>query len=122
MLEYLMIPHCLQRGSSFRDNQSRYYKAIEKSTSLGESTLFIEFMLEIILQTIKSSVKSSVDTRAKILYYLQQNPKSTISELAELLNLTTRAVEKQIADLKKQQKLHRVGSSRKGYWEVTDKP
>ena len=103
-----------------RNHQEEYYKALESSGSLGESTPFIEFMLEIILESIKSSVKSSVNTEEKILNLLKQNPKFTIKELSEQLNLTTRAIEKQFAKLKKENKIKRVGSARKGQWEVID--
>ena len=108
--------------SIIRENQDRYYEAIEKSTSMGESTPFIEFMLEVILKTIrssvKSSVKSSVNTDNKILEYLKENPKTTIQQLSITLDLSSRAIEKQIAKLKKDNKLIRVGSARKGYWKV----
>ena len=108
--------------SIIRDHQENYYKALEDSGNLGESTPFIEFMLEVILETIqssvKSSVKSSVNTEDRILTHLKQNPNATINELAQLLSLTTRAIEKQIANLKKDDKLQRVGSARKGHWEV----
>ena len=108
--------------SIVRDNQESYYKALEDAGSLGESTPFIEFMLEVILDTIKGSVKgsvkSSVNTEDKILNYLKENSKSTIRELAELLGLSTRAIEKQIANLKRENRLQRVGSARRGYWEI----
>jgi len=108
--------------SIIRDNQERYYEALELAGSLGESTPFIEYMLEVILESIKSSVKtsvnSSVNTEDKILDYFKRNPKTTIKELAQLLNLTTRAIEKQIANLKNNNRLIRIGSARKGYWEV----
>ncbi len=51
--------------SIVRDFQERYYEALEASGSVGESTLFIEFMLEVILVSIQSSVKSSVNTEDK---------------------------------------------------------
>lgn len=108
--------------SIVRDHQEQYYQAIEQSSEVGTSTPFIEFMLEVILEAIKSSVKdsvtSSVNTEDKILHHLKQNPTTTIKELANLLDLTTRAVEKQIAKLKQAGKLKRVGSARKGYWEI----
>ncbi len=65
-------------------------------------------------------MNSSVNTEDKILEYLKQNPKTTIKKLSELLNLTTRAIEKQISNLKKENRIQRVGSARKGYWEVID--
>ena len=112
--------------SIVRDHQEQYYQAIEKSSDLGESTPFIEFMLEVILEAIKSSVKdsviSSVNTEDKILNHFKQNPNSTIKELAIILDLTTRAVEKQIAKLKEEGKLKRIGSARQGYWEVNSSP
>lgn len=41
--------------SVIREKQEEYYRAIETSTELGESTPFIVFMLESILETIKST-------------------------------------------------------------------
>ena len=108
--------------SIVRDNQEKYYQALEDAGNIGESTPFIEFMLGIILDTIrssvKSSVKSSVNTETKIIEYFKQNPTSTIKELSNFLELTTRAVEKQISKLKKEYKLFRIGSARRGHWEV----
>jgi Fic family protein len=108
--------------SIVRDHQEEYYKALEHSTEAGESTPFIEFMLEMILEAIESSVKdsdkSSVNTDEKLLQLFQENPHITIKALAERLRLTTRAIEKQIATLKKESRLIRVGSARKGHWEV----
>ena len=110
--------------SIIRDNQEKYYEALEEAGSIGESTPFVEFMLEVILQSIessvKSSVKSSVNTEDKILEHLKQNPKTTIKELATLLNLTTRAIEKQLANLKYENTIVRIGSARKGHWEVKE--
>jgi len=40
--------------SVVRDNQEQYYQALEDAGSMGESTPFIEFMLEIILTTLKN--------------------------------------------------------------------
>jgi Fic family protein len=118
LYNYRKVFNSIPTESIVRDNQAKYYEAIENSTALGESTPFIEFMLEIILKTITSSVKSSVNTDDKILAILKENPKTTIKELATILNLSLRAIEKQIANLKKEKRLLRVGSARKGHWEV----
>ena len=108
--------------SLIRDNQMRYYEAIERSTALSQSTPFIEFMLEIINKSIQSSVKSSVKssekTEYKILRYFKNYPHATIKEVAQYLDLSDRAIEKQIAKLKKEGKIKRIGSAKGGYWEV----
>jgi Fic family protein len=109
--------------SMVRDHQEAYYQALEDAGAAGESTPFVEFMLEVIYESIVSSVKSSVNSSAnteeKILRYLEENPTATIRRLAEVLGLSTRAIEKQIAKLKTEGRLQRVGSARKGHWEVT---
>jgi Fic family protein len=108
--------------SCVRDHQQRYYDALESAGQAGDSTKFIEFMLDIILIAIKSSVKSSgkssVNTADKILSYFSEHPTATIKEVAEYLDLTTRAIEKQVASLKANLRLKRTGSARKGVWEV----
>lgn len=110
--------------SIVRDFQENYYQALEESGSVGESTPFIEFMLDVILKSIQSSVKnsviSSVNTDERILTLLAMDPKSTISQLAKQLGLSTRAIEKQLAKLKVEKKIERIGNARKGTWKVND--
>jgi ATP-dependent DNA helicase RecG len=53
------------------------------------------------------------------LMLLKEKPALTISQLAEKLNLSSRAVEMQIRYLKKEGLLIRVGSRRKGRWKVS---
>lgn len=43
--------------SMVRDNQKAYYQALEDSGSVGESTPFIEFMLEIIYKSLKDYIR-----------------------------------------------------------------
>lgn len=72
----------------------------------------------ITLNTESVFVQSSVKSDAAILKLLKINPNHTIPELARKLNLTTRAIEKQLAKLKKAGKLVRQGSKRNGWWQV----
>jgi ATP-dependent DNA helicase RecG len=66
----------------------------------------------------ESSVKVSVKTEEQILGRLSENAQMTIPNLAGIVGLSTRAVEKQIAKLKKDGRLRRVGSRKAGKWEV----
>jgi len=65
---------------------------------------------------VKSSVKSSV----KILNLIRDNKNITIPEIAQELGLSTRAIEKQIAKLKEQNKLKRIGPDKGGYWNIME--
>ena len=60
------------------------------------------------------SVKSSV----KILKIIETDRDVSASKLAEILGISRRAVEKQIAKLKSEDKLKRIGSAKGGYWEI----
>ena len=65
-----------------------------------------------------SSGISSGKTEDQILGLLTNTPKMTIPELAKALGMTTRGVEKQIARLRREGRLRRVGPAKGGFWEV----
>ena len=109
--------------SIIRDNQAAYYKAIENSTQMGESTPFIEFMLEVILETIQNvpnAVSKNVpkDRIALILEHMRANKAITVKELADILNVNEKTVKRDIEKLKGEGKVLRTGSARKGEWQV----
>lgn len=56
-----------------------------------------------------------------ILEIMIKNPTVTISELADTIGISTRAVEKQIAKLKDAGSLKRVGPDHGGHWKVKRK-
>ncbi|MEA1953027.1 MAG: Fic family protein [Campylobacterota bacterium] len=114
--------------SVVRDNQEKYYKALEDSGNVGESTPFIEFMLDIILKTLEKVKKENVPKNVpknvplkrldKILALIDKNRNITILELSVKLNVTDKTIKRDIAKLKDENKIIRVGSSKAGYWEV----
>jgi ATP-dependent DNA helicase RecG len=83
---------------------------------VGADTVSISFALPSVPIQEKSSEKSSGKSSEKILEFLKQEPNLSAKALAEKMNITSRAVEKQIALLKKTGKLHRIGPSKGGYW------
>jgi Fic family protein len=114
----------LSTESIVRENQESYYKALENSTALGESTPFIEFMLEIILETINkvgnevgNRVGNLTNNQMMILEIIQNNPKASAKILANEIGISSRKIEENMAKLKKQNIIRRVGSTR-GYWEI----
>lgn len=66
----------------------------------------------------KSSQKGSQKNSQKILELINQNKQITIEELSNTLGIPDRAVKKNIAKLKQQGKLKRIGPDKGGYWEV----
>ncbi|GHT13981.1 transcriptional regulator [Bacteroidia bacterium] len=65
--------------------------------------------------------KSRVENKDKILILMQEQPKITAKEIAQKLNLSLKAIEKQIKTLKTNNTICRIGANKGGYWKVIDK-
>ena len=109
--------------SIIRDNQSAYYKAIENSTAMGESTPFVEFMLEVILSTIENVPKDVTKNVPKdrvelILENMKRDSSITIKALATIVGVNEKTVKRDIEKLKVEKRVLRLGSARRGFWEV----
>ena len=59
-------------------------------------------------------------TREKIIGLLKLNPKYTKEDLKRELNRGDSTIKEHLANLKKDAIIKRVGSTKSGYWEVTD--
>lgn len=111
--------------SIVKDYQQKYYDALEDATANGESTVFVEFMLDVILKTvkkqiIKSNQKSNYKSDQKIISLIKKNNQLTIRELCDKTKLSESGVKKVIKKLKDENRLKRVGSFKAGYWEIID--
>jgi ATP-dependent DNA helicase RecG len=67
-----------------------------------------------------SSEKGSEISSEKILRFIKKDKQASAREIAEALGVSSRAVEKQIAKLKKTGYLKRIGSPKSGEWEIID--
>ena len=68
----------------------------------------------------KSSEKKldSGKSSEKIMNLIKDNPKITIEEISGLLNITTRAVEKNLLKLKTKGSIVRKGPDKGGFWKI----
>jgi len=117
----------LPTESIVRDHQEEYYKALEDATTLGESTPFIEFMLEMILEAIAkvgnevgNKVGNLTENQIAIIELMKKDPKISARTLALHVEISIRKIEKNIAKLKKKNVIERVGGTR-GYLEMKEK-
>ena len=62
--------------------------------------------------------KSSEKTSEIILSMLKENPKLSAKKLSEKIGITSRAVEKQLANLVQKGLIKRIGSPKGGHWEI----
>jgi len=65
--------------------------------------------------------KGSEKSSEKIMRLIKANTQITIKDLAEQLNVSTRAIEKNISKLKTENRIERIGSDKGGYWKIIEK-
>ena len=94
----------------------RILKAYDASVfEIRESYLRVIFPYR---EGFTADTESSEKSSEKILILMQNDSTISIKALAETLQMTTRGIEKQIAELKKQGLLMRIGGAKGGHWEV----
>ena len=111
-------------------NQKAYYHAINRSSDLGDSGPFIDFMLEVILNAlVDHQGKSNADIadekglnyqQLRVLGYLRADRHTTAAKIAADLDMSARQIERMLADMKAKGIIRRIGANRNGYWEIVD--
>ena len=111
-------------------NQQAYYHAINRSSDLGDSGPFIDFMLEEILNALVGHQgKSNADIaeekglnyqQQRVLGYLRADRHMTAAKIAADLDMSARQIERMLADLKAKGIIRREGANRNGSWIIVD--
>ena len=91
-------------------NQQAYYDAIEQSSILGDSQPFIDFMLQEILNTLEDNKEMAIneigakynlsDNSLKIVSLIRADKYVTAKNIAEKIGISSRQVERVVANLK----------------------
>ena len=63
-------------------------------------------------------VSEKKSTKEKVLELMKRNPKITIKEIADMLNLTPKSIEWNIKKLKDEKIIERIGSNKNGSWKI----
>jgi len=99
-----------------RVRQADYYQALADADNLADSTPFIEFMLQALHDAMTDvSLKTSRKTSGKMLALIRENSQMTIPELALVIGVTERSIERNLQKLQQENRLRRVGSAKGGY-------
>ena len=113
--------------SVIRMRQTAYYEALAEADKIASATPFIEFMLqalhdamtEVLIKTsVITSGEMSGKTSGKIIDALNKNCFMTIPELAHMIGISTRSIERNLQKLQKDGRLRRIGAAKGGHWEV----
>ena len=122
-----------------KEDKEEYVKSLSQSQETGDSRFFKDFMHHSLRKNLQKEIdeflrstemggektkmggekgKRGEKTRDTILRTIKENPQITMAELAEKTGISAKAIEKQIARLKKDSLLVRVGPDKGGHWEV----
>lgn len=119
--------------SVIKDNQQRYYQALELADQHADSTPFIHFMLSVIAQTLAQNAPVNASANAPVNAFVEvaelktpeavvtllaANPELTRQQLADTLGKDIRTIGRALAKLQQARKIKRVGSDKTGHWEV----
>ena len=113
------------------ERQAGYYEALNAANTQGEATVFVEFMLSVIqdaLLEIKENqsrhvgvnVGVNVGKENAVLHILRRYPQASAKMVADMAQLSSRQVERILAQLKRKGRLIRHGSPKAGYWQVME--
>lgn len=108
------------------ERQDAYYQALNASNTAGESTVFVEFMLEVIRDLLSELSENDTgeeniqhsSTEDKILALLRQNESHSAKSLASELGISERQVQRILKALKESGIIVRIGANRSGKWIV----
>lgn len=123
--------------SMVREHQEEYYQTLNGGQRQGDGTDFTAFMLRMLRGTLEEIrqdqqlhdvingadhvVDHQEQTRRSLLAIVKQRPQSSAREIALLMNMSPRQIQRVMADLQADGRLIRHGSPRNGSWEVADK-
>lgn len=90
---------------------------------IDTSGLMVKFHTQITLTEKtreETPEKTSGKTSGKILSLMRENPHVSIPQIAEIIGRTARAIEMQVAQLKAEGLIERVGPAKGGHWAVKE--
>lgn len=103
-------------------NQEEYYSSIEQCHINLNANVFITFMLKVINSTLDKVIKSSNfvmnEIQSKIYELISSNIFITQNEISQILGVSIRTIKRNFKELIDNNIIERVGSNKKGYWEI----
>ena len=72
-------------------------------------------------RVVDKVVDKVVDIEDQVLSCLQEDPAYTYADLANKIGVSKKTIFQKIKSLKEKNKIVRIGSDIKGYWQITDK-
>lgn len=133
VMNWLQFEYGLIPSRIFADDKEEYIKALVETRESENLDIFRNFMTRTTIQHLTGDIanfKESIGdesleitvgkqkTEDRIIELLRMNAKHTAKTLAESIGITVKGVEKQLAKLKSQGRIERIGHAKGGVWKV----
>ncbi len=124
--EYGLIPSRI-----FANDKEEYIKALVETREAEDLNIFRRFMnatterhlandIAAFEESVGESDLEKISTTDKILALIRQNSGHSAKSLAESIGISAKGVEKQLAKLKSQGVIRRIGPAKGGHWEIVE--
>lgn len=115
-----------------KEDKEEYIKTLVATRENDDLNIFRRFMfscmvrnlahdIDVFCKSTEESREKTPKSREKIISLLSQDGSLSATALAERTGITPKAVEKQLAKLKAEGQIRRIGPDRGGSWEVLGK-
>ncbi len=116
---YLWIPI----ETVIHERQQKYYNALNASNNAGESTIFVQFMLELIRDILRElaggrAFNSEKSTEDKVIALIKEDGSLSAAKIAEKLGLSERQIQRVLKQLKDDGMIEHHGANRNGHYKV----
>lgn len=134
LMNWLQIEFGLIPSRIFTDEKEDYIKALVETREAEDIEVFRSFMTNSLIHHLNKDIiayeQSTSDenvseplanygkTSERIISLLGENPRHSAKSIADSLGLSVKAIEKQLAKLKADGRIRRIGSPKGGHWEV----
>ena len=131
MMNWLQFEYGLIPSRIFADDKEEYIKVLVETRESENLDIFRHFMTEMMIRHLTHDIdafeesigentveKTRLSTADRIISLIKQNPHHSAKSLAEAIGISAKGVEKQLAKLKTQGVIQRIGPDKGGSWLI----
>lgn len=131
MMNWLQFENNLIPSRIFTDDKEEYIKALVETRESGDLGIFRTFMTEMMIRHLTNDIAAfeesigetageviKLSTTDRIVSLIKANPQHSAKSLAKEIGISAKGIEKQLAKLKSNGIIRRIGPDKGGSWEV----
>lgn len=131
IMNWIQFENGLIPSKILSEDKENYIKVLVATRENGDLEIFRQFMKQTMIKNLlnemaafkesnpdENMILPSIKTKHKIVELLRSNPRHTAFTLSAETGKTVKAIEAQLARLKKSGVIRRVGPAKGGHWEV----